>query len=227
MSLNDKELNDLSLKRARKEDYRTYFQYYCSLLRIKHMIIKIMNVNDYNSRIIKIYLCIYNFTLCYSVNALFFNDDTMHKIYLDGGDFNFIYQLPQIIYSTAISLVFQQIINFLALSENSILKIKNERNIKNIMRTAQEVLKTLFTQFISFFVFCFISVLIFWYYVSCFCAVYKNTQIHLIKDTLISFGTSMISPLFLSLVPGCFRIPAIKKNKSLMYKFSKGLQFLM
>ena len=27
----------------------------------------------------------------------FFSDDTMHKIYEDQGNFNFIYQLPQIL----------------------------------------------------------------------------------------------------------------------------------
>ena len=63
----------------------------------------------------------------------------------------------------------------------------------------------------------------FWYFVSCFCAVYKNTQIILIKDTLISFGLSMIYPFGLNLLPGILRIPALKdtnKNKKYLYQLS-------
>ena len=63
--------------------------------------------------------------------------------------------------------------------------------------------------------------LFFWYFISCFCAVYKNTQMILINDTLISFALSMLYPFGLNLLPGMFRIPAlraIKKDKKCLYK---------
>ena len=46
----------------------------------------------------------------------------------------------------------------------------------------------------------------------------------LIKDTLISFGLSMLYPFGLNLIPGMFRIPAlraVKKDKKTLYKFSR------
>jgi len=49
----DEELNDMDYKKAQKYDHRTYSQYYYSLLMSNHIIIKIWNNNDYNSRIIK------------------------------------------------------------------------------------------------------------------------------------------------------------------------------
>ena len=58
---------------------------------------------DYNSKIIKMFLFFFSFGLDFTVNALFFSDDTMHKIYKDKGKFNFLYQIPQILYSTIIS----------------------------------------------------------------------------------------------------------------------------
>ena len=70
----------------------------------------------------------------------------------------------------------------------------------------------------------------FLYYVVCFCAIYKNTQIHLIKDTLVSFALSMIYPFFSFLLPGILRIPSLsnKNNKrELLYKLSKFLQMLL
>ena len=82
-------------------------------------------------------------------------------------------------------------------------------------------------KFILFFIICFLFLLLFWYYLGCFGAVYKNTQIHLIKDTLISFGLSLIYPLFLNLLPGIVRIPSLtSKDKKCMYKTSKIIQII-
>ena len=66
------------------------------------------------------------------VNTLFFNDSTMHKIYIDIGAYNFAYQISQIVYSTLISIVLNLIIRTLALTEKSILRLKKvEKNIVN------------------------------------------------------------------------------------------------
>ena len=224
MKHNDNELNVLEYKEALKYDDRNYIQYYCSLLRTKHLIVKIIPKNDYNSRIIKIFLCFLNFSLGFTINTLFFSDDTMHKILEDGGEFNFIYQLPQIIYSTIISIIFDSILTYLALSEENVLSVKHEKVIRNVPRKVKDTIRTLQIKFVNFFILSFIFFMGFWYYVSCFCAVYKNTQYHLIKDTLISFVTSLISPLGISLFPGLFRIPGIKGKKQFLYLLSKIIQ---
>ena len=70
----------------------------------------------------------------------------------------------------------------------------------------------------------------FWYYISCFCAVYKNTQIILIEDTIISFTLSMLYPFGLNLIPGMFRIPALrsdKNDKQGLYKISLYIALLL
>ena len=58
----------------------------------------------------------------------------MHQIYEDEGDYNFIYQLPQIIYSSLISVIINGITSFLALSEDKIIELKKDKNLKNIYR---------------------------------------------------------------------------------------------
>ena len=65
--------------------------------------------------------------------------------------------------------------------------------------------------------------LFFWYFISCFCAVYTNTQMILLKDTFVSFGLSMVYPFGLNLLPGFFRIPALraeKKDQKCLFKIS-------
>ena len=68
-----------------------------------------------------------------------------------------------------------------------------------------------------------------WYYISCFCAIYINTQSILFKDILISLLLSNIYPLGLCLLPGLCRIPALqaeKKDKKCCYQFSRCVELL-
>ena len=230
MEYNDEEKNNLKYKLALKYDKRTYIEYYLSLLKTKHLFIfSFFNNNDYNSRIIKIDLFFISFTLYYAVNALFFNDNTMHKIYEDEGSFNFIYQLPQIIYSSLISNVLDILLKLLALSEGNILDYKKNKDKKDLGKRKNELNNKLKIKFILYFIISFLLLLIFWYYLSMFCAIYRNTQYHLIKDTLISFGLSLIYPFAIYLLPGIFRIPALsdRNNKrNWIYNISLLSQFL-
>ena len=229
--MNDRELNDLKYEKAIKKDKRTYWQYYFSLVKTNHLLIfSFWLYNDYNSRIIKIDLFFINFTIYYMINALFFNDNTMHKIYEDGGKFNFIYNLPKIVLSSLITSILYGIIKLLALSESLLLKLKQQKKMNIIKAKETVVYKYLKVKFISFAMIGFVLLLIMFYYLICFCAVYKNTQIHLIKDSLISFGISLIYPLFVYLIPGIFRIPSLKKKtaiKKMIYNFSKLIQFFI
>ena len=80
-----------------------------------------------------------------------------------------------------------------------------------------------------FFIITYIFIFFFWFYLGCFCAVYKNTQIHLLLDVTSSFTLSFIAPVFIYLLPGLFRIPALRNKKGkrdLLFKISKILQLL-
>ena len=223
--LNDYEINGLDYQNALKLDKRTYFQYYLSLIKKKQLIIfTFLPSNDYNLLSLKISLFIVSFSLYLSINGFFFNDKTMHKIYKDKGAFNIIYQIPQILYSTIVSSLINIILKNLSLSEKNILIIKTEKNINIIINKGKNILRCIKIKFIIYFSISFLLMLFFWYFISCFCAVYKNTQIILFKDTLISFGLSNLYPFGINLIPGIFRITALrdeKKDKKCLYIFSQ------
>ena len=225
----DDEINDLSYDLAIKYDKRTYCDYYFSLLRSKHLFIfSFITSNDYNSRIMKMDLFFIGFGMNYFVNALFFSDDTMHEIYEREGKFDFIYQLPQILYSSLISTVLDFLFNILALSNDAIIDFKKNRSKEGILKRKKDLKFKLKVKFILFFIIGFIFLVFFWYYLSMFCVIYKNTQVHLISDTLMSFGLSFVYPFGMYLVPGIFRIPSLsnpEKKRIYLYKVSKILQF--
>ena len=220
-------MNELGYKKALKLDHRNYFKYYFSLLKTKHIYFQLFDKNDYNAFSIKVLLIFFNFASNFAINALFFSDETMHQISEDGGDFNIIYQLPQIIYSTIISMIIDYITSSLALSQDDVLNIKNDKDLKTIDEKKIRIQKNIRIKTIFFYITNFILILLFWYYLSCFCAVYKNTQYHLIKDTLISYGVGILLPFITFLLPGIFRIPSLKEytpGMKKLYKFSKVLQ---
>ena len=51
----------------------------------------------------------------------------MHKIYEDQGDFNFINQIPIILYSSIISWIINIIVSFLSLTQKQILELKKDK----------------------------------------------------------------------------------------------------
>ena len=170
------------------------------------------------------YLFFFNFTTYFFVNALFFTDETISF------GFNFIHNLPQIIYSSIISAVINELVKLLSLTEISFIdyrnKAKKEKKEKIIFQ-ASNLKRNFKLKFAIFFILDLVLLGFFWIYLSCFSAVYNNTQMHLIKDTFISFGTSFISPIGIYLLPGIFRIPSLKnKNRKFLFIINQILQLI-
>ena len=227
LSYNDSEKNELSYEKAIKHDKRTFLQYYYPLLKIKNLFLFAFFPNrDYNSRIIKIFLFFFSFFTQLTINALYFTDDTMHKIYADHGKFDFLYNIPQTVISSLISYGLDSLIGYLSLSEQDVILLKNAKRKKHshkVDKIQKIILSKLSIKFAFFFLVSFIVVFAFGFYVTCFCGVYKNTQIHLITDTGISFSFSLVTPFIINLFPGMLRIPSLRaknKNRKLMYKLS-------
>ena len=221
-NLNNKELNTLEYEYAIILDKRSFFQYYCSLLINKHILLFTFCPNkDYNLISLKLCIFILTISLYCTINAFFFNDDVFHNIYKENWKFNLIYQIPHIIYTSLISSVIKVLLKQFALSENNFLTLKQENNIKKFGEHSKNFLKCLRIKFSIFFILYFLFLFFFWYFISCFCGIYINTQIILIRDALISFGLSLFYPFAYYLLPGFFRITAlraVKKDKQYLYK---------
>ena len=228
MEYNQEEKNELLYEKAIKYDNRTYCEYYISLIQTKHTLVFSFCYNkDYNSRIIKKDLFFNSFVIYFTINALFFNDETIHQIYENKGKFLLLYQLPKIIYSTLISSVLNIIFKGLALSKGSIIEFKSDKNKKDLNQREKNLKSKLTIKFILYFIISLLLLISFWYYISMFCVIYRNTKLNLLKDTLMSFGLSLIIPFIFYLFPGIFRFPAlsnIKNKRRCLYNFSRFLQ---
>ena len=177
---------------------------------------------------IKVYIFFFIFFINYAISSMFYSNDTMNKIYTDKGSFYAQYQLPRMNYSFLISSFLESGINFLGLYEDNIINIKQckYQRMKKVIKKEKKCIKIKIT---FFFIITYLVLFFFWIYLGCFCDVYKNTQVHLLIEVSSSFAMSFISPIFINLIPGIFRIPSLKgkkKSNYMLFKFSQILQQL-
>ena len=100
----------------------------------------------------------------------------MDKIYEDNAIFNFLFQIPQITYSSIISTIIDIIMKKLTISEEQILVMKKEKDKKKFLELANEIKNKLKIKLIIFLILSSTLMLFFWYFISCFCTAFGNTQ---------------------------------------------------
>ena len=225
--LDNFELNDLDYESAIRLDKRNLIQIYWSLLRREHIIIfTFFERNDYNLILIK--FCRFLFLLCtdMSMNVFFFSDETMHKMYLDYGKYNFIQQFAQIAFSTLATQLIEVLICYLSLTDKHYYEIKNlEKDEKHNLFSILECIKR---KIAVFFFITFLMLAFHWYTIACFCAVYPNTQKAFLLDSFSSFLLGLLYPFILYLFPALLRFIALKAkhtNLSCIYSFSGIIPF--
>ena len=126
-------------------------------------------------------------------------------------------------------MLISMLIKKLALSGDDIKKFKKNEDTNNIKEKGGELIMKLKIKFLFYFILSSLLLLIFWYYISMFNAVYRNTQYLLLKDTMISFGISLVLPFVIYLIPGLLRIPSLTdpdKDKKCLYNLSKILTMI-
>ena len=159
-----------------------------------------------------------------ALNVFFFTDDSMHKIYLNYGKYDFIQSIPQAIYTTALSQLIEVFLSYLSMTDKHIYQIKHVKDEKIKKTIIFQNLKCIKLKLIGFFVFTFVFFAFYWYLISSFCAVYENTQVIFIKDSISTFFTESVYPFILYLIPSSLRILALKddnKKRTFIYKLSE------
>ena len=207
--LDNYELNELEYNEAIKLDRRTFLEIYWSILKREHSILFTFFVrNDHNIIYVKYPRFIFFMCTDMALNVFFFSDETMHKMYLDYGKYNFVQQIPQIVYSTIVSQIIQVFICYLSLTDKHYYQIKNIK-IKS-KEQIYKIIKCVKLKIYFFFITSWIIFFFYWYLITCFCEVYRNTQTAFIKDSLTSFGLGLLYPFALYLMPSTLRIIALK-----------------
>ena len=204
-------------------DKRTLFQIYLAALKREHLIIfTFCSCNDYNLLSVKITRFIFLIIDDMALNTFFFSDDSMHKLFLNYGKYNFIQQIPEITYSTIITLIIEIFLCYLSLTDKYFYLLKSSL-VKGDKKNIRNIVKCIKLKLVIFFIFIFIFFILYWYIITIFCGVYRNTQIAFIKDTLLSFLLCLIYPFILYFISASLRFCSLtnkKKNYKCVYNLS-------
>jgi hypothetical protein len=226
--LNDIELNGADYDIAKSKDFRKYGQCYWSLVKNKQLFIfTFYTSDDHNLRVVKIALFILFISFYFAFTALFFNDSIMRKIYIYKGNTNAAIHVPNIILSSFCCIIMNFIVRFVSLSERDLSKIAQQKNPENRKALAEKTKRILKIKLIILFAISGLLIALCWYYVSAFCAVFKNSQGHYFTNLVIAFIVCNIWPCVTSLIPPIFRRKSLDDATSpCMSKFSQIISYI-
>ena len=181
---------------------------------------------DHNLKCVKIALFILFLAFYFAFTALFFNDKIIREIYIYKGNTDAAVHVTNIVLSSLCSIIMGYIIRFVSLSERDIMAITRETIKENRKVKAESTKLKLKIKLIVVFVLSGLLIGLCWYYVSAFCAVFKNSQGHYFINVLVAFIVCNIWPCVTSLIAPIFRMRSIKNgNSPCMYKFSQIIAY--
>ena len=221
--LTDDQLNFAPYNYAIKKDNRNYIQYYWSLLKMKQLFIfTFYTSKDYILRSTKISLFTLFIAFYFAFTALFFNDNIMRQIYIYKGNTNAAVHVPNIILSSICCLIMNLIVRFICLNERDINKIINEKNPDQRKSLVEILKRNSKIKLVILYIVAGLLISLCWYYVSAFCAVFKNSQGHYLINVLFAFIVCNIWPCITSFIPVFLRKKALDNGTSeTLYKISQ------
>ena len=221
----DEELNNLEYEYAVELDKRSYCELYFSFLKKQNIIIFCLSYcsNDYNLSIMKVALLLLQISLFIIISAFFFTDNTLNYLYENKNKFDVSFMIRQLGLTFIICYGINIIFKILVRSNSRIIEIKQEN--ENLL----DGIKSLKCKFIFYYIMSLMIIFFGWFYISCFCAVFHNTQIILLKCSLYTLLSTFVYPFFICLITSSIRICALsdgKKDKKCLYGFSKVFSYI-
>ncbi len=215
----------MGYKMALKYDKMSFLSYYWLLLKYAQLIIFTFYTHtDYNLKLIKYSLFIFGFNLYLIINAFFFDEGSFKYIYKNKGKYDFFYSLPKSIFSSICCTIVNYLLHRLSLSQRLVEKIKMKNSYQS-EKIIEKMKKRLRIKLTIFYIVLFFFMILFWYYISTFCGIYRNTQLKLFKVTLITFLITMIFPFIFCMLTALTRKIALKKKSRTLFKISKFLHY--
>ena len=225
--VNDDDLNEYSFRTACRRDKRNVCRLYWNALKTGHVLINLFCRNDDNNLvIIKISLIFMLFPINLTFNIFFFTSKNIKASYVKNFDdlTLFANNLLHSFLSSIFTSVFLIILKFLCQTHSKIRELRKLRDLEEARKKNQGLYKCLKFKINIYFILSFVFILVFGYYIACFCAIFENTQIDLIRAMFTSWGLSLFYPFGVYLVSSIFRRIALAKKVRLLFRISKIIE---
>ena len=230
--LNDGEINELDYDNSFEHDKRNIFRIYWSFIKYNLLIyFSFLLYEDFNVNFVKIALFLNYLILYLTFNTMFFNNNSIHNIYINEGQYKIGYHFLSIFGSFVISLIFIKLIQlWITFNRRKSLKMKL---MKRYTDSKNEILKMIENYTFNIKIYFPISVIIiifFCYYVSVVCAVYRYSHKFLIVNWILCIIFHLIYSLLLNIIPTILRFLSLKEKterKKKIFTASRILSYFL
>ena len=204
------------------KDTLTYLSTFWNYLKSKQIIIFTFFTKDRGIlRSTKIALFILFIAFYMAFTALFFNDSIMRALYIYKGNANAAVHVPNIILSSICSFIAGLIVRYVCLNERDISKVLSETHPTDREAMAKKVKKSSNVKLIILYAVSGLLILLCWYYVSAFCAIFKNSQKNYLINFFICFLVCNLWPFVTCWIPTIMRRKALDSSNECLYKASQ------
>jgi hypothetical protein len=216
--------DEMTYEEALKNDKRDMISIYIDFIFTKHIILCLFFKKNVIFRSLKLSIFLITEMTDFFFNAFFYTDKYISKMYREG-EISFLLQLPKSILALLITNIFIAFLEYLISMRHS-LKIKKGKKKSEFFRECNETIHMLKIKFVCYFIILFIAIIFYWYYISAFCAVYKNSQYNLIKSSFISYGIDLLQPFGTCFIAAIMRKFSLEYKKKILFCIHKTLLFL-
>ena len=222
LSNSDEDIQDMDYEEAIIKDKRSYLRMFWSFLIDSQIILGTFCTENYlNLFVIKLSFFVCTFQISFFLNALFYTDDYISDAYHNEGVLDFISGLPKAIYSFLATLITTNLLKMLSNSKNELKKAIREKSQEMIyINIINAKLRKLRKKLIAYFILVFLFGIIFLYYVSSFCAVYRYSQKYWFIGCLESFAIDSGVAILICILLAFLRYLAIKNRIKYLYKLA-------
>ena len=226
---NSDELNELSLDKAIKFDKRSFCAYYGNILMFSHIILNVFfRHNDYNLFVVKLGLLFMTFPINLTFNTFFYTNKSIKLSYIRSMDdiSAFWSNISKTIYSSILSSTLLIILKLICLTHNSVKGLRKIKDVGFAKKKSVGILRCIRIRVAIYFILSLSFLVIFGFYNLCFCAIFENTQVILVKSTFTSWLISLSYPFIICFFTGCVRILSFRCNSKFLHIIKRLMQFL-
>ena len=216
---NDEEIQDMEYEEAIFHDKRSYLRMYWSFLLESQIILETFCTDNHLKLfVIKLSFFICTFQISFFLNALFYTDDYISDAYHNNGVLDFVSGLPKSIYSFIATLITTNLLKMLSNSKSELTRaIRRRKRYNNYLNIINIKMTKLRKKIIVYFILLFLLGIFFLYFVTAFCAVYKNSQKYWFYGCLESFGMDSLVSLIVCIFLSFLRYISIKNQIKYFY----------
>ena len=162
------------------------------------------------------------FEISFFLNALFYSEDYISNAYYNNGILDFVSGLPKSIYSVITAFILTTLLKLLCDNKQELRKIIKERlKDKEYIDIVNKTLNKMKYKLIGYFILIFSLGLLCLYYVSAFCAVYRNSQKYWFYGCLESFGMGLFVSFIICIFFALFKFFSLKKKNIFLFLLAK------